>query len=124
MKGKNDQKVYYTIKEVCNILDIKAYTLRNWEAVIPFLNPKKNKFGHRIYSSNDIEKIKMIKTLLYENKYTIKGVIDLFITYNGDISKANLFPREKKHSDSSKNKLWGEIKKQKEIIKKMIDKNS
>ena len=87
MNSNQNEKIYYSIKEVCTLLDIKPYTLRNWENFIPFLTPKKNRFGHRIYSKQDIEKIEMVKYLLYEKKYTFKGILDLFIKYNGDITK-------------------------------------
>ena len=87
MNSNQNEKIYYSIKEVCTLLDIKPYTLRNWENFIPLLSPKKNRFGHRIYSKQDIEKIEMVKYLLYEKKYTFKGILDLFIKYNGDITK-------------------------------------
>lgn len=128
MKENVNEKIYYSIKEVCELLDIKPHTLRNWENFIPFLSPKKNRFGHRIYSKMDIEKIQIVKHLLYEKKYTFKGVLDLFIKYNGDISKfENLNSNiEKKISNITINKeklnLWNDIINSVNKIKKLLDK--
>ncbi|MCX8059242.1 MAG: MerR family transcriptional regulator [Spirochaetes bacterium] len=128
MKQFENEKIYYSIKEVCDLLDIKPYTLRNWENFIPFLSPKKNRFGHRIYSKIDIEKIEIVKKLLYEKKYTFKGVLDLFIKYNGDITKFNIGETniDKKITNFKINKnkveLWNDIIISANNIKKLLDK--
>jgi DNA-binding transcriptional MerR regulator len=68
------KKYYYTIGEVCNLLDLKAHVLRYWEKEFPQVHPKK-KFGrNRRYNPDDIELLKKIKHMLYNQRYTIKGV--------------------------------------------------
>jgi DNA-binding transcriptional MerR regulator len=65
-------KHYYTISEVSNLLDVQAYILRYWESEIPVIRPKKS--GHkRRYSIQQIETLKVIKDLLYNQRYTIEG---------------------------------------------------
>ncbi len=75
MKNKmnNNEKIFYTIGEVSEIIGVQPYVLRNWEKEIGFLKPKKKDTGHRIYSKNDVEIAKRIKELLYEEHYTIPG---------------------------------------------------
>ncbi|WP_012648429.1 MerR family transcriptional regulator [Geotalea daltonii] len=47
--------------------------LRFWETAFTDLNPKKSKSGQRLYSKEDLEVVKQIKQLLYNEKLTIDG---------------------------------------------------
>ena len=67
-------KLFYKIGEVSRLVGVESYVLRYWETEFPFLNPRKSKTGQRIYAKNDVDLIKKIKHLLYEEKYTIDGV--------------------------------------------------
>ncbi len=67
------KKLYYKIGEACKILEIQPYVLRYWETEFPFLSPNKSKSGQRVYSDREIEVIRRIKELLYEEGYTIAG---------------------------------------------------
>ncbi|MBC8384351.1 MAG: MerR family transcriptional regulator [Candidatus Cloacimonetes bacterium] len=67
------KKYYYTIGEVCNLLELKAHVLRYWEKEFPQLKPKKSKDRNRKYNPEDIELLKKIKYMLYTQKYTIEG---------------------------------------------------
>jgi len=66
-------KLYYSIREVSEITSIKPYVLRFWEKEFPTLRPKKNRAGNRTYQLKDIELLKQIKNLLYDEGYTIEG---------------------------------------------------
>lgn len=68
------EKMFYKIGEVSEIVDIEAYVLRYWESEFPFLKPRKNKSGQRVYARKDLEMVMQIKDLLYKEKYTIAGV--------------------------------------------------
>jgi DNA-binding transcriptional MerR regulator len=63
----------FTIGEVAECTGVKSYILRYWEKEFPFLQPVKNKAGHRLYSERDIQIVKSIKELLYERGYSISG---------------------------------------------------
>jgi DNA-binding transcriptional MerR regulator len=63
----------YTIGEVSEATGVKSYILRYWEKEFPFLQPVKNKAGHRLYSERDIQIVRSIKELLYEKGYSISG---------------------------------------------------
>ena len=67
------KKLYYKIGEACKILEIQPYVLRYWETEFPFLSPSKSKSGQRVYSDHEIDVIRRIKELLYEEGYTIAG---------------------------------------------------
>lgn len=67
------KKLFYKIGEACKLLDIQPYVLRYWETEFPFLNPGKSKSGQRVYSEREVEVIRRIKGLLYDEGYTIAG---------------------------------------------------
>ncbi|MDX1622578.1 MAG: MerR family transcriptional regulator [Gemmatimonadota bacterium] len=67
------KKEYYSIGEVCEITDLKPHVLRYWETQFKGLQPVKNRAGNRAYRRREIEMIQLVKTLLYEKKFTIEG---------------------------------------------------
>jgi len=67
------KKTYYSISEVCRFTSLEPHVLRYWESEFPQLRPKKNRAGNRAYKVKDIEIIKNIKHLLYDEKFTISG---------------------------------------------------
>jgi len=67
------KKYYYSIGEVCNLLDLKPHVLRYWEKEFPQLHPKKLHGRNRKYNPQDIELLKKIKNMLYTQKFTIDG---------------------------------------------------
>jgi DNA-binding transcriptional MerR regulator len=70
---KIPNKLFFRIGEVCELTDTQPYVLRYWESEFPSLAPAKNNSGQRIYRRRDIETIFRIKTLLYEEGFTIAG---------------------------------------------------
>ena len=64
---------YQTISEVSLQLDVPAHVLRFWESKFSVLKPLKRSGGRRYYRTEDIQLLKSIKTLLYDEGYTIKG---------------------------------------------------
>ncbi len=69
----NDKKLYYTIGEVSEMLDVNQPTLRFWESEFNSIKPKRSPKGTRYYSQKDIEEIKLIHYLLKERKLKIEG---------------------------------------------------
>ena len=67
------QREYYSIGEVCELVDLKPHVLRYWETQFPVLNPSKNRSGNRVYQRKEIKLILLVKQLLYDEKYTIEG---------------------------------------------------
>lgn len=66
-------KAYYSIKETSEIARIKPHVIRYWESEFKTLKPKKTHGGRRRYSIEDLKLLLVIKKLLYEDGYTIKG---------------------------------------------------
>ena len=67
------KKLYYKIREACEIVGVEAHVLRFWESEFPALAPPKSKTGQRTYRPKDIELLLRIKKLLYEEGFTISG---------------------------------------------------
>lgn len=53
--------------------ELKSHILRYWESEFSILRPRKNRAGNRAYTERDIKIIKLLKKLLYEDKFTIEG---------------------------------------------------
>jgi DNA-binding transcriptional MerR regulator len=66
-------KLYFRIGEVSRLCDIPAYVLRFWESEFPQLKPHKGGTGQRLYRRRDVEAVLHIKSLLYDEGYTIPG---------------------------------------------------
>ena len=67
-------QAFRTISEVSNEVNIPAHVLRFWETKFPNINPLKRSGNRRYYRPEDVKLIIKIKTLLYDNGYTVKGV--------------------------------------------------
>ena len=72
-KTKLENDNLYSIGDVAERTGIKPYVLRYWEKEFPFLQPMKNKAGHRLYSKRDIFIVRSIQELLYDKGYSIAG---------------------------------------------------
>ena len=66
-------KRYFTIGEVGQLCDVKSHVLRYWEQEFESLKPIKRRGNRRYYQRHDIELIRLIRTLLYEQGFTIAG---------------------------------------------------
>jgi DNA-binding transcriptional MerR regulator len=68
---------FYTISKTATIVGVQTHVLRFWEKKFLFIKPRKSSTGRRYYSSSDIKYLLMIKKLLYEEGFTIKGANNL-----------------------------------------------
>jgi len=71
-------EAFRTISEVAEELGVQQHVLRFWETKFPQIKPLKRGGGRRYYRPEDVDFLKHIQKLLYEDKYTIKGVQQLF----------------------------------------------
>ncbi|WP_375657110.1 MerR family transcriptional regulator [Bartonella sp. CM120XJJH] len=97
---------FRTISEVAELLELPQHVLRFWETRFRQIKPMKRGGGRRYYRPVDVDLLKGIKQLLYDQGYTIKGVQRLlkengvaFVTAlgNGDLDAMNV-AIEKKHA--------------------------
>lgn len=61
---RSTEKKYYKIKEVSEMLDIPISTLHFWERQFTILSPRRSRGNDRLYTTDDIEKIKMVHYLV------------------------------------------------------------
>jgi len=73
---------FYTISKASQIIGVKAHVLRFWEKKIKLAKPNKLFNGRRYYSSLDIKNLQLIKKLLYDQGFTIKGAINFINNEN------------------------------------------
>jgi len=69
---------FRTISEVAEVLDLPQHVLRFWETKFNTIKPMKRGGGRRYYRPQDIDVLRRIRALLYDDGYTIKGVQKLF----------------------------------------------
>ncbi|NBX77055.1 MAG: MerR family transcriptional regulator [Proteobacteria bacterium] len=73
LKPLPEGKKYFRIGEVSSLLKVEPYVLRYWESEFKTIKPVKAGSGHRVYSRKDVETLQVIKHLLYNEKFSIKG---------------------------------------------------
>lgn len=77
--GNNDElppipgKRYFTIGEVSDLCAVKPHVLRYWEQEFPQLKPVKRRGNRRYYQRQDVLVIRQIRSLLYDEGFTIGG---------------------------------------------------
>jgi DNA-binding transcriptional MerR regulator len=67
------EKMFYTIGEVADMLDVSTSLVRYWEKEFDILKPKKNAKGNRLFRPNDVENLKTIYHLVKERGFTLQG---------------------------------------------------
>ncbi len=72
MKKQIPNKMFYKIGEVAELTSLEPYVLRYWEGEFG-LKLTKSKNHQRLYQRKDIDQIIRIKSLLYDEKFTIAG---------------------------------------------------
>lgn len=106
-KDQKNTKLFYSIREVADMLGTETYLLRNWEKKFPMIRPKKNVKGVRLYRQEDIDRIRLIYSLVKE-----KGM-----TLDGALRKIKENPQKAIHEESIKQRL---VKVREELVA-MID---
>jgi len=66
-------KRYFTIGEVGELCGVKPHVLRYWEQEFAQLRPQKRRGNRRYYQHHEVVLIRQIRTLLYEEGFTISG---------------------------------------------------
>ena len=66
-------KIYYSMGEVAEMFDVNQSLIRHWESKFDCLRPHKNKRGNRMFTADDVEKLKQIYHLVKERGMTLEG---------------------------------------------------
>jgi DNA-binding transcriptional MerR regulator len=80
-------KRYFTIGEVSELCGVKPHVLRYWEQEFPQLKPVKRRGNRRYYQRHDVLMIRQIRSLLYDQGFTIGGARQQL---SGDHAKQDL----------------------------------
>ena len=72
-RPQKSQAAFRTISEVAEELDVAQHVLRFWESKFPQVRPLKRGGGRRYYRPEDVDLLRQIRSLLYEEGYTIRG---------------------------------------------------
>ena len=138
MSSKSPE-AFRTISEVSKDLSLPQHVLRFWETKFAQIKPIKRGGGRRYYRPEDVKLLKGIKSLLYNDGYTIRGVQKV-IKENGtkklltiktenkvftEIKKDNNYPQEQQNypqhsiNDSKRKKLMNVLEDLVQLRKKL-----
>ena len=67
------EKRYYSIGEVCELLEVNASLIRFWEKEFPSIKPKKSAKGNRKFTPADIQELRTIHYLVKKRGFTLDG---------------------------------------------------
>ena len=67
------KKLFYRIQEAAELTGLRPSVLRYWETEFKELRPEKDASDQRRYRAWDLQVIRAIRKLLYEERFTIKG---------------------------------------------------
>ncbi|NNE43079.1 MAG: MerR family transcriptional regulator [Gemmatimonadetes bacterium] len=70
--------------------DVKPHVLRYWETEFPVLRPRKNRAGNRTYQEKDVQLVLLIRQLLYDDGFTIKGARKKIQEKKGEMEQIEL----------------------------------
>lgn len=67
------KKIYYSMGEVAEMFDVTPALIRHWESQFDCIKPHRNKKGNRLFTPEDVERLKQIYHLVKERGMTLKG---------------------------------------------------
>jgi DNA-binding transcriptional MerR regulator len=87
-KSQKFDKLYYSISEVAEMLQVNTSLIRFWEKEFTaHVKPKKNRNGKRMFTGSDIEILKQIHFLTKEKGYTLNGARNYLKAGKKDVDK-------------------------------------
>ncbi len=103
-------KSYFRIGEVGKILGVEPYVIRFWESEFQTVKPIRTKSDQRLYRRKDVKELLIIKSLLYENMFTIAGAK----------KKLSCMKKEESYPDDDHYRILADIKKRLCEIRKIL----
>ncbi|WP_051304536.1 MerR family transcriptional regulator [Chitinilyticum litopenaei] len=80
-------KRYFTIGEVSELCGVKPHVLRYWEQEFTQLKPVKRRGNRRYYQHHEVLLVRRIRSLLYEQGFTISGARNQLAAHGGDAAE-------------------------------------
>lgn len=81
------KKLFYSMGEVAEMFDVNASLIRHWESKFDCIRPHKNKKGNRMFSPEDVEKLKQIYHLVKERGMTLDGANKVMKSSRKELSR-------------------------------------
>lgn len=81
------EKIYYSMGEVAEMLDVNQSLLRFWERRFDIIAPHKNAKGNRLFSPDDVRNLKTIYHLVKERGMTLAGAEKQLRVRKGEIER-------------------------------------
>ncbi|MCC6720822.1 MAG: MerR family transcriptional regulator [Bacteroidia bacterium] len=73
MDDSKFDKLFYSISEVSEMLNVNPSLIRFWEKEFDIIKPQKNRKGNRQFTKQDIKSLKLIYFLTKDKGYTLNG---------------------------------------------------
>tara|TARA_B100000686_G_scaffold184405_1_gene191216 strand:- start:2415 stop:2816 length:402 start_codon:yes stop_codon:yes gene_type:complete len=96
---KKSPNAFRTISEASKELELPQHVLRFWESKFIQIRPLKRGGNRRYYRPEDIDLLRKIRSLLYDDGYTIKGVQRLL----KETTKAKITVKDSSADTTTKN---------------------
>ncbi len=87
---KPQRKLYYSLKQVAEMLEISANGIKGWEKFFPEIKPVRNKADNRYYTDRDIHLLLYIKELLLDKKMNVLDAQAAFQAYLHELEEKEL----------------------------------
>lgn len=78
MASGKSAEAFRTISEAATEIGVPQHVLRHWEEVFGQIRPMRRAGGRRYYRPHDLDILRGVKVLLYDRRYTTKGVQQIF----------------------------------------------
>lgn len=78
MSVAKSQDAFRTISEAAGELDVPQHVLRHWEDAFGQIRPMRRAGGRRYYRPIDLDVLRGVRALLYDARYSTKGVQKIF----------------------------------------------
>ncbi len=94
MSASKSAEAFRTISEASKELGVPQHVLRHWEDVFGQIRPMRRAGGRRYYRPVDLDLLRGVRVLLYDERYTTKGVQKIFresgAKYISEIGRQNI----------------------------------
>lgn len=71
--AKAGAKAWWGLQELCDLTGLEAHVLRYWESEFPQLRPRRVRGGDRQYREREVQLVRRIRELLYDEHLTIQA---------------------------------------------------
>ncbi|RMG33681.1 MAG: MerR family transcriptional regulator [Methanobacteriota archaeon] len=78
------EKLYYSLRQVEQMLGVEKHIIKGWEKDFPQLKPVRNRAGNRYYSEKELELLFLIKEWLMDRDFSPEEVREKIVNRRDD----------------------------------------